>query len=83
MLLSPYTLKPVVSQEKHAMSLDKMKRFMEFESLLTTLGWQIICAKCSKIYGLGKDGVQANNDAAGNTLTVSCGCSSHMFRNDQ
>lgn len=79
MLLSPYTMKPVVSQEKHPMALDKIQRFMEFESMLKTMGWQIVCQRCSKIYGLGKDGVQANNDAAGTTLTVSCGCSAHVF----
>ena len=79
MIISPYTKRPVVAQNTRPMTLDKLKRFMEFETLLRECGWILTCPRCTTIYGPGKDGVQGNNDAAGTTYRVECGCSAHVF----
>lgn len=83
MLISPYTNQPVVSSKTASMSMGEIKRFLEFEALLKTCGWQIVCSNCANIYGFGKDGVQGAENAAGTTLTVQCGCSTYVFGPDK
>lgn len=78
-LINPYTMTPIAAQTRHRMTLDKLKRFMEFEDLLRANGWQIICANCTRIYGPGKDGVRGDNDVTANTYKVECSCSVHIF----
>lgn len=79
MLINPYTLTPIAERTTHRMSVDKLKRFMEFEPLLRECGWQLTCPQCAVKFGYGKDGVRGDNDPQSNTYTVECGCSVHIF----
>jgi hypothetical protein len=79
MIVSPFTMKPVTSQVTHAMTRDKLNRFLEFESLLRDCGWQLVCARCTQMHGPGKDGVRGDNEPTGTEYRVECGCSVHVF----
>lgn len=63
----------------HPMTREQIQRFIEFERILLTCGWQLTCPNCARQFGYGKDGVQANNDPMSTTLSVRCGCSEHRF----
>lgn len=80
MIISPYTLKPAVAQTSTPMTLDKLKRFMEFETILRQNGWQIVCASCAdRFRDLNKAGVRGDNDVKANQYRVECSCSAHIF----
>lgn len=80
MLISPFSLRPIVAQSSHPMTLDKLKRFMEFESLLQKMGWQIVCGRCAdRFRDLNKAGVRGDNDVKANQYRVECSCSAHIF----
>ena len=44
------------------------------------LGYQIICPRCSKLFGEGKDGVRAENSTAAGHLKIECGCTVHLYK---
>lgn len=80
MIISPFTMRPAVAQQTKPMTLDKLKRFMEFETLLQQMGWQIVCAHCADRFGtINKAGVRGNNDVQANEFRVECSCSAHVF----
>lgn len=57
---------------RHTITLDKLKRFMEFEDILRDLHWTIACLKC-------RNPVAGNNDPTSQRLAVSCKCAEHVF----
>ena len=58
--------------EKHAMSMDKLKRFMEFEQILRECGWSMVCRKCANF-------IAGDNDPGGTRISVRCSCAEHIF----
>ena len=72
MLVSPYTGRKLASPTKRAMTLDKHKRFMEFETILRDCGWVIRCTACDH-------NVSGDNSVGDHRLSVKCGCSVHTF----
>ena len=44
------------------------------------MGYQIICPRCSRLYGEGKDGVKAENSPVAGTLKIECGCTVHLYQ---
>jgi hypothetical protein len=77
-LVTPYGQK-VISRNKVPMTKAEVLRFIEFESLLNKMGWQIICPNCTRLFGYGHDGVEGNNDSGDTTFRMRCGCSEHIF----
>lgn len=78
MILAPNG-QAIRSKDLVPMTKAEVLRFMEFERLLAQMGWHLVCAKCSKIYGYGKDGVKGDNDASDGQFHMVCGCSDHVF----
>jgi hypothetical protein len=78
MLIDPYG-RAVQTPDVKPMTRSQIQRFEEFEGLLREMGWQIVCTKCARIFGMGKDGVQSHNDPGSDTLEVRCGCSRYVF----
>ena len=47
---------------------------------ISGMGYQIICPKCSRLFGEGHDGVKAENSPASGTLKIECGCTVHVYK---
>lgn len=43
------------------------------------MGYQIVCPKCSRLFGEGRDGVRAENNPGSNRLVIECGCTAHVY----
>lgn len=47
---------------------------------LNGLGYQVICPRCSKLFGEGHDGVRTENRPGSNVLKIECGCTVHLYQ---
>ena len=75
MLISPYNGRPLRTPTKRTMSIQKLKRFMEFEDILKDCGWVIRCRLCDH-------NVSGDNAVGDTKISVKCGCSEHLFTAD-
>lgn len=71
MLLTPDG-KVIRTPERRPITLDKLKRFMEFEQILRECGWSLVCRKCANFVA----GDNAVNDTR---LSVKCSCKEYVF----
>lgn len=53
-------------------TLDKLKRFMEFETILRECGWCLVCRKCANF-------VAGENETGSTRLSVKCSCKEYIF----
>lgn len=58
--------------EHKAMTLDKIKRFMEFEQLLRDNHWALVCRRCANF-------VAGDNDPQSTRISVKCSCQEHIY----
>lgn len=58
--------------ERRPITLDKLKRFMEFEQILRECGWSLVCRKCANF-------VAGDNDAGSTRVSVKCSCKEYVF----
>ena len=58
--------------EQRPMTLDKLKRFMEFEQILRECGWSLVCRKCVNF-------VAGDNAPGGTRISVKCNCKEFIF----
>ena len=54
------------------MTLDKLKRFMEFEQLLRDMHWSMVCRKCANF-------IAGDNAPGGTRISVKCSCREAVF----
>lgn len=57
-----------------AVSREAILRVSAANDVLQAWGLQLVCPQCSRIFGMGRDGVEANNDPRSTVLEVRCGC---------
>lgn len=57
-----------------AVSREAILRVSAANDVLQAWGLQLVCPKCTRLFGPGKDGVEGNNEAGSNVLEVRCGC---------
>lgn len=57
-----------------AVSREAILRVSAANDVIQAWGLQLVCPTCSRIFGMGRDGVEANNDPGSRTLEVRCGC---------
>ncbi len=55
-------------------SYEEMRRIAAAGDVLEKWGLQLVCPRCTRLFGAGKDGVQGNNAPGAETLEVRCGC---------
>ncbi|HUX00273.1 MAG TPA: hypothetical protein VMY35_04770 [Phycisphaerae bacterium] len=70
----------VRKQTVEAIDRTRLKRFEEFESLLKEMGLQLVCARCTALFGPGQDGVRGNNNPAAEELSIECGCTRRICK---
>lgn len=59
-------------QEVKAVSLDKLKRFMEFEQTLRENRWSLVCRNCANF-------LAGENHPGGTRISVKCSCKELVF----
>lgn len=59
-------------QEIKGVSLDKLKRFMEFEQTLRENHWSLVCRKCANF-------IAGDNHPGGTRISVKCSCRELVF----
>lgn len=64
--------RPIVAPDRRPMPLAKLKRFMEFETLLRECGWSLVCRKCANF-------VAGDNDPGSTRISVKCSCKEFIF----
>lgn len=47
---------------------------------LNGLGYQVICPRCSRLFGEGQDGVRAENNPVAGFVKVECGCTVNIYQ---
>ena len=57
---------------KYPMTLDKLKRFMEFETVLRDCHWAIVCRRCASF-------VAGDNPTGSSRISVHCRCAEYLF----
>ena len=58
--------------ESKAITLEKLKRFEEFEAILKDNGWTLACLRC-------RNPLKGDNHPSGTRLSVSCQCHEVVF----
>lgn len=43
------------------------------------LGYQVVCPRCTRLFGEGRDGVRAENSTVAGHLKIECGCTTHVY----
>lgn len=61
-----------LSPERKPITLDKLKRFMEFETILRDCGWTLVCRKCANF-------VAGDNEPNSTRISVRCSCKEYVF----
>ena len=46
---------------------------------LNGMGYQVVCPRCTRLFGEGRDGVKAENNPVANYLKIECGCTVHLY----
>jgi hypothetical protein len=54
--------------------VEDMRRLAAANDVIERLGLQLICPKCTALYGYGSDCVVGDNVQGSDTLTLRCGC---------
>lgn len=74
----------VGNRETKFISRDRMRVLAQAWDVLCDpvngLGYQIICPRCSKLFGEGKDGVKAENSPVAGHLQIECSCTVHRYQ---
>ena len=65
---------PVTEPETVAVSYEEMRRIAAASDVLEKWGLQLVCPRCTRLFGPGRDGVEGNNTPGSPVLTVRCGC---------
>lgn len=61
-------------------SREAILRVSAANDVLQAWGLQLVCPKCSARFGMGKDGVEANNAPGSDVLEVRCGCTVRRYQ---
>lgn len=61
-------------------SYEEMRRIAAASDVLERWGLQLVCPKCTMMFGHGRDGVIGDNEQGSPTLTVRCGCTVRRCR---
>lgn len=74
----------VATQTTRSLSPDRIRRLAEFWDVLCDpihgLGYQVVCPRCTRLFGEGRDGVRPENSPGSPTLVIECGCTRHVFQ---
>jgi hypothetical protein len=65
---------PRMEADTVEVSYEEMRRIAAVADVLEKWGLGLICARCTKLFGAGQDGVVGDNSPGAATLTIRCGC---------
>ncbi len=69
-LILPTPIQPDIEPATY----EEMRRVAAASDVFEKWGLQLVCPKCTRLFGPGKDGVVGNNEPGASTLVVRCGC---------
>lgn len=70
----PNLILPPVQAETVAASYEEMRRMAAASDVIEKWGLQLVCPRCTRLFGHGHDGVVGDNAPGASTLIVRCGC---------
>ena len=65
---------PPVDVETITIPYEEMRRIAAASDVLEAWGLQLVCPRCTKLFGHGHDGVVGDNSQGASVLVVRCGC---------
>lgn len=65
---------PVTEPETVTVPLAEMRAIAHASDVLEKWGLQLICPRCTNLFGYGKDSVVGDNTQGASVLVLRCGC---------
>jgi hypothetical protein len=70
----PNLILPPTTVQTVEIPYESMRRIAAAADVIEDLGLQLVCPRCTRLFGAGHDGVVGDNQQGSDVLTMRCGC---------